>query len=60
MLFGNLMLINDCPTENINIQTGLKQENLNPFLFLSVVEGLSGLLSSVVNLERHMLEREPV
>lgn len=45
---GNLsVLVNGCPTEEINIQRGLKQgDPLAPFLFLLVVEGLSGLVRS--------------
>lgn len=47
---GNLsVLVNGCPTEEVNIQRGLKQgDPLAPFLFLLVVEGLSGLIHSVV------------
>ncbi|GAU18658.1 hypothetical protein TSUD_124910 [Trifolium subterraneum] len=43
---GNLaVLVNGCPTEEINIQRGLKQgDPLAPFLFLLVVEGLSGAI----------------
>jgi hypothetical protein len=43
---GNLsVLVNDSPTEEINIQRGLKQwDPLAPFLFLLVVEGLSGAI----------------
>lgn len=41
------VLVNGCPTEEINIQKGLKQgDPLAPFLFLLVVEGLSGLVRS--------------
>ncbi|GAU44056.1 hypothetical protein TSUD_399540 [Trifolium subterraneum] len=45
---GNLyVLVNGCPTEEINIQRGLKQgDPLAPFLFLLVVEGLSGAIRS--------------
>jgi hypothetical protein len=40
-------LANGCPTEEVNIQRGLKQgDPLAPFLFLLVVEGLSGLVRS--------------
>jgi len=43
---GNLsVLVNGCPTKEVNIQRGLKQgDPLAPFLFLLVVEGLSGLV----------------
>ncbi|MCH88112.1 LINE-1 reverse transcriptase like [Trifolium medium] len=43
---GNLtVLVNGCPTEEINIQRGLKQgDPLAQFLFLLVVEGLSGAI----------------
>ncbi|GAU30313.1 hypothetical protein TSUD_211700 [Trifolium subterraneum] len=43
---GNLaVLVNGCPTEEINIQRGLKQgDPLAPFLFLLVVEGLSATI----------------
>jgi hypothetical protein len=46
--YGNLsVLVNGCPTEEVNIQRGLKQgDPLAPFLFLLVVEGLSGLVRS--------------
>jgi len=41
------MLVNGCPIEEVNIQRGLKQgDPLTPFLFLLVVEGLSGLVRS--------------
>ena len=45
---GNLsVLVNGCPTKEVNIQRGLKQgDPLAPFLFLLVVEGLSGLVRS--------------
>jgi hypothetical protein len=45
---GNLsVLVNGCPTEDINIKRGLKQSDpLAPFLFLLVVEGLSCLVRS--------------
>jgi hypothetical protein len=45
---GNLLvLVNGSPTEEVNIQRGLKQgDPLAPFLFLLVVEGLSGLVRS--------------
>ena len=37
-----LVLVNDFPTQEINIQKGLKQrEDLALFLFLILVEGLS-------------------
>jgi hypothetical protein len=39
------ILVNGCPTEEVNIQRGLKQGDLlAPFLFLLVVEGLSGVI----------------
>lgn len=39
------VLMNGCPTEEIQIRRGLKQgDPLAPFLFLLVVEGLSGLI----------------
>ncbi|GAU38652.1 hypothetical protein TSUD_276920 [Trifolium subterraneum] len=43
---GNLsVLVNGSPTPEINIQRGLKQgDTLAPFLFLLVVEGLSGVM----------------
>jgi len=41
------VLVNGCSTEEINIHRGLKQgDPLAPFLFLLVVEGLSGLVRS--------------
>lgn len=45
---GNLsVLVNGSPTEEINIQRGLKQgDPLAPFLFLLMVEGLSGAIRS--------------
>ncbi|MCI02845.1 putative non-LTR retroelement reverse transcriptase, partial [Trifolium medium] len=51
---GNLsVLVNGSPTEEINIQKGLKQgDPLAPFLFLLVVEGLSGAIRSA---EEHNL-----
>jgi hypothetical protein len=43
------ILVNGSPTEEINIQRGLKQgDPLAPFLFLVVAEGFSGLMSNVV------------
>lgn len=49
-----VVLFNGCPTQEISIQRGLKQGGpLAPFLFLLVVEGLSGLISRVV--EMHLL-----
>lgn len=48
---GNLsVLVNGSPTEQVNIQRGMKQgDPLAPFLFLLVVEGLTGLIRSVVS-----------
>jgi hypothetical protein len=47
---GNMsVLVNGCPSEEINIQCGLKQgDPLAPFLFLLVVEGLGGLMKKAV------------
>lgn len=44
---GNLVVvINECPTQEIDIQTGLNQgDNLAHFLFLLVAKGLSGLVA---------------
>jgi hypothetical protein len=49
---GNLsVLVNGSPTGEINIQRGLKQgDPLAPFLFLIVVEGLSGVLKKAVSI----------
>jgi len=45
------ILVNGSPTEEINIQRGLKQgAPLAPFLFLLVAEGFSGLMTNVVRL----------
>ncbi|WJX67033.1 hypothetical protein P8452_51532 [Trifolium repens] len=47
------ILVNGSPTEEINIQRGLKQgDPLAPFLFLLVAEGLGGLLRKAVELNR--------
>jgi len=49
-VFGGRLSVldNGSPTEEVNIHRGLKQEDpLAPFLFLLVVEGLSGLVRSV-------------
>lgn len=46
------VLVNGSPTEEINIQRGLKQgDPLAPFLFLLVAEGFSGLMRNAVALE---------
>jgi hypothetical protein len=45
------VLVNGSPTEEINIQRGLKQgDPLAPFLFLLVAEGLGGLMRRAVDL----------
>jgi len=45
------ILVNGSPTEEINIQMGLKQgDSLALFLFLVVAEGFSGLMSNAVRL----------
>ncbi|MCI15293.1 RNA-directed DNA polymerase (Reverse transcriptase) [Trifolium medium] len=51
---GNMsILVNGSPTEEINIQRGLKQgDPLAPFLFLLVAEGLGGLMKRAVDLNR--------
>jgi hypothetical protein len=51
---GNMsVLINGSPSEEINIQRGLKQgDPLAPFLFLLVAEGLGGLMKKAVDLNR--------
>lgn len=44
------ILVNGSPTEEINIQRGLKQgDPLAPFLFLMVAEGFSGLMRNAVS-----------
>jgi len=44
------ILVNGSPTEEINVQRGLKQgDPLAPFLFLLVAEGFSGVMKNVVN-----------
>jgi len=47
---GNMsILVNGSPTEEINVQRGLKQGDLlAPFLFLLVAEGFSSLMSKAV------------
>jgi len=53
-VFGGTMsiLVNGSPTEEINIQRGLKQgDPLAPFSFLLVAEGFSGLMRNVVHLK---------
>jgi hypothetical protein len=49
---GNLsVLVNGCPTREVNIARGLKQgDPLAPFLFLLVVEGLGLLMSKAVSI----------
>jgi hypothetical protein len=51
---GNMaVLVNGSPSEQINIQRGLKQgDPLAPFLFLLVAEGLGGLMKKAVGLNR--------
>jgi hypothetical protein len=51
---GNMsVLINGSPSEEINIQRGLKQgDPLAPFLFLLVAEGLGGAIKRAVELNR--------
>ncbi|MCH79435.1 RNA-directed DNA polymerase (Reverse transcriptase) [Trifolium medium] len=47
------VLINGSPSEEINIQRGLKQgDPLAPFLFLLVDEGLGGLMKKAVEFNR--------
>ena len=44
------ILVNGSPTEEINVQRGLKKGNpLAPFLFLLVAEGFNGLMTNAVN-----------
>jgi hypothetical protein len=62
---GNLsVLVNGSPTEEINIQRGLKQGDLlAPFLFLIVAEGFSGVMCKAVDVGSFkglMIGREPV
>ncbi|CAJ2628200.1 unnamed protein product [Trifolium pratense] len=49
---GNLsVLVNGCPTGEINIQRGLKQgDPLAPFLFLLVAEGFGGAMRTAVEI----------
>ncbi|MCI58454.1 putative non-LTR retroelement reverse transcriptase, partial [Trifolium medium] len=49
---GNMsVLVNGCPTEEINIKCGLKQgDPLAPHLFLLVVEGLGALMRKAVEI----------
>jgi hypothetical protein len=51
---GNMsVLVNGSPSEEINIQRGLKQgDPLAPFLFLLVAEGLGGIMKKAVELRR--------
>jgi hypothetical protein len=48
---GNLsVLVNGCPTGEINIQRGIKQGDLlAPFVFLLVAEGFGGAMRTAVN-----------
>ncbi|MCI94700.1 putative non-LTR retroelement reverse transcriptase, partial [Trifolium medium] len=47
------VLVNGSPSEEINIQRGLKQgDPLAPFLFLLVAEGLGGLMKKAVATNR--------
>jgi hypothetical protein len=47
------VLVNGCPTEEINIHRGFKQgDPLAPFLFLLVAKGFGGLMRRAVNLHR--------
>jgi len=48
---GNMsILVNGSPTEEINVQRGLKQwDPLAPFLFVLVAEGFNGLMTNAVN-----------
>ncbi|MCI18658.1 LINE-1 reverse transcriptase like [Trifolium medium] len=47
------VLVNGCPTEEINIKRGLKQgDPLAPFLFLLVAEGLGALVRKAVEIGR--------
>ncbi|MCI28787.1 putative non-LTR retroelement reverse transcriptase, partial [Trifolium medium] len=47
------VLVNGSPTEEINIQRGLKQgDPLAPFLYLLVAEGLGGLMKKAVEMHR--------
>ena len=51
-VFGGSMsiLVNGSPTEEINIQRGLKQgDPLAPFLFLLVAEGFGGVMRNAVS-----------
>jgi hypothetical protein len=62
---GNLsVLVNGSPTEEINIQRGLKQgDPLAPFLFLIVAEGFSGVMRKAVEVGSFkglVVGREPV
>jgi hypothetical protein len=45
------VLVNGCPTEQIDIQRGLKQgDPLAPFLFLLVAEGFGGAMKRAVEI----------
>ncbi|MCI65328.1 LINE-1 reverse transcriptase like, partial [Trifolium medium] len=44
------VLVNESPTSDFNVSKGLRQgDPLSPFLFLIVVEGLTGLMHKAVN-----------
>ncbi|KEH43421.1 transmembrane protein, putative [Medicago truncatula] len=46
-----LVLVNGCPTEQVQISKGLKQGDLlAPYLFLLIVEGMGALMKKAVGL----------